>query len=93
MCKGIDAQVHVQFRPVEVILVADFARMTKPKPEDKERYATIDAGYIGQNLYLFCASAGLTTVVLEIDRTALRDALHLKPDQKIIIAQSVGYPK
>ena len=86
-------QDYVKVAPVEVILVADFARMTKPKPEDKERYATIDAGYIGQNLYLFCASAGLTTVVHEIDRTALRDALHLKPDQKIIIAQSVGYPK
>jgi nitroreductase len=63
------------------------------QPEDKERLATIDAGYISQNIYLFCASAGLATVVHETDRTGLREALHLKPGQKIIIAQSVGYPK
>jgi len=86
-------QDYVKVAPVALILVADFARMVKPKPEDKDRFATIDAGYISQNLYLFCASAGLATVVHEIDKTELREALHLKPDQKIIIAQSVGYPK
>jgi len=86
-------QDYVKVAPVALILVADFARMVKPKPEEKDRYATIDAGFISQNFYLFCASAGLATVVREIDKNELREALHLKPDQKIIIAQSVGYPK
>jgi nitroreductase len=86
-------QDFVKVAPVALILVADLTRLTKAKPEDKARYATIDAGYISQNIYLFCASAGLATVVHETDRTGLREALHLKPDQKIIIAQSVGYPK
>lgn len=86
-------QDYVKVAPVALILVADFARMVKPKPEEKDRLATIDAGYISQNFYLFCTSAGLATVVHETDQTALREVLRLKPDQKIIIAQSVGYPK
>jgi SagB-type dehydrogenase family enzyme len=86
-------QDYVKVAPVALILVADFARMVKPKPEEKDRLATIDAGYISQNFYLFCASAGLATVVHETDQTGLREVLRLKPDQKIIIAQSVGYPK
>lgn len=88
-------QEFVKVAPVELIFVADLARMVKPKPEDKERYATIDTGYISQNVYLYCASAGLATVVHELDREKkeLRDALRLKPEQKIIIAQAVGYPK
>lgn len=87
------SQDFVKVAPVALIFVADLTRLTKAQPEDKERYATIDAGFISQNIYLFCASAGLATVVHETDRTGLREALQLKPDQKIIIAQSVGYPK
>jgi nitroreductase len=85
-------QDFVKVAPVALILTADLTRLTKAQPEDKERLATIDAGFISQNIYLFCASAGLATVVHETDRTGLREALHLKPEQKIIIAQSVGYP-
>lgn len=87
------SQDFVKVAPVTLVLVADLARQTKAKREDKEGYAAFDAGCIGQNIYLFCASAGLAAVVHETDRTGLREALHLKPDQKIIIAQSVGYPK
>lgn len=79
--------------PVALIFVADLSRLTKAKPEDKERYAAIDTGYISQNIYLYCASAGLATVVHELDRKPLLEALHLQPEQSIIIAQSVGYPQ
>ena len=86
-------QDYVKVAPVALILVADLTRLTKAQPEDRERLATIDAGFISQNIYLFCASAGLATVVHETDRTGLREALRLKPGQKIIIAQSAGYSK
>ena len=53
-----------------------------------------DAGVISENVYLFCASEGLATVVrANIDRDALAKELKLKPEQKITLAQSVGYPK
>ncbi len=79
--------------PVALILVADMPRLSKAKPEDRDFYATIDAGFISQNIYLFCASEGLATVVHDLDRPTLARAMQLKPEQKIVIAQAVGYPK
>jgi nitroreductase len=53
-----------------------------------------DTGFISENVYLFCASEGLATVVrANIDRDALAKELKLRPEQKIILAQSVGYPQ
>ncbi len=61
---------------------------------DRQVLIGTDTGVITQNVYLFCASEGLATVVLaSIDRDALAKELKLKPEQKIILAQSVGYPK
>lgn len=78
--------------PIALILVADHARMTKAKPDDRAFYAAIDAGFISQNIYLYCASAGLATVVHDLDRAPLAKAMQLRPEQKIVIAQAVGYP-
>lgn len=79
--------------PVTLIFVADYARMQSAKPEQKELYSTFDAGCISQNIYLFCASAGLATVVHELDRTPLTEAMKLRPDQRIVFAQAVGFPR
>lgn len=76
-----------------LLLVADQARMAKAKPEQRDFYAAIDAGFICQNAYLYCASAGLATVVHELDRAPLAQAMNLRPEQRIVIAQSVGFPK
>ena len=85
-------QAFAKEAPLTLVLVADYSRM-KAKPEDKDRYATIDAGFIAQNVYLFCASAGLGAVVHDLDRRTLAEAMKLRPDQQIVIAQAVGYPK
>ena len=62
--------------------------------EEKRNYAYIDTGYISQNAYLFCASEGLATVArASVDRKALAQKLDLRPDQLIVLAQSVGHPK
>ena len=86
-------QDYVKAAPVALIFVADLSRLGKAKAEERERYAGIDTGYISQNIYLFCASEGLASVVHEVDRRQLPTLLRLKPEQKIILAQSVGYPK
>ena len=79
--------------PVTLVFVADFARMEKWSAEEKKNYAGIDVGYISQNAYLFCASEGLATGArASVDRQALGRKLKLRPDQMIILAQSVGYP-
>jgi len=80
--------------PVNLIFVADLARMGTSSLEEKKAYANIDVGYISQNAYLFCASEGLATAArASVDRNALGTKLKLRPDQMIILAQSVGYPK
>jgi len=86
-------QDYVKVAPVALIFVADLSRLVKAKPEERERYAGIDTGYISQNIYLFCASEGLASVVHELDRRQLPGLLKLKSDQRLILAQSVGYPK
>jgi nitroreductase len=79
--------------PLTVIFVADCARMKSAKPEQQDFYSAFDAGCISQNIYLFCASAGLATVVHDLDRKPLAEAMKLRSDQKIVFAQAVGFPK
>ena len=79
--------------PVNLIYVADLSRFNQAEPESRRFYAAFDAGCISQNVYLYCASAGLATVVHELDRKPLIAALNLKPDQQIILAQAVGFSK
>ena len=79
--------------PVVLIYVADLPRLTKAKPDQREFYAGIDTGFISQNIYLYCASKGLATVVYALDRAPLAAAMKLRPEQKVILAQAVGYPR
>jgi nitroreductase len=79
---------------VNLVYVADHRRMGKGSKEEQDLYAAADTGFISENVYLFCASEGLATVVRgSIDREALAKAMLLRPDQKIILAQTIGYPK
>ena len=79
--------------PVVLIFVADLPRLAMAKPEQREFYAAFDSGCVSQNIYLYCASEGLATVVYDLDRAPLATAMKLRPEQKIILAQVVGYPK
>jgi SagB-type dehydrogenase family enzyme len=87
-------QSYVQEAPVNLVYVADFSRMSRGTEEDKVFYSAADTGFISQNVYLYCASEGLATVVRgSVDKPALTKAMKLRPDQRVILAQSVGYPK
>ena len=87
-------QPFVKDAPMNLIYVADHARLTGSSQEDKDLYSAADAGFISENVYLFCASEGLATVVrASLDRQALAAVMKLRPDQKIILSQTVGYPK
>jgi SagB-type dehydrogenase family enzyme len=87
-------QPFVEEAPVNLVYVADLTRMTEATPEDKAWYSGPDAGFIAQNVYLFCASEGLAVVVRGmVDRRALGELMSLTPEEKIILAQTIGYPK
>jgi len=86
-------QDFVKDVPVNLIFVADLSKITA-SDSDKVFYSAIDTGYISQNVYLFCASEGLATVVRNlVDKPALSKIMNLKSNQTIVITQSVGYPK
>jgi len=86
-------QNWVHKAPIILIYVADFADM-KGGEADNTFYAAADSGYISQNVYLFCASEGLATSVIgSIDKPTLTKKMGLRKDQRIILAQPVGYPE
>mgnify|MGYP001135414510 CR=1 FL=1 len=87
-------QSFVKDVPVNLVYVADFSKMGRASQQDKVFYSAADTGFIAQNVYLYCASEGLATVVRGlIDKPALAKEMNLRPEQKVILAQSVGYPQ
>jgi hypothetical protein len=48
---------------------------------------------MAQNVYLFCASAGLSTVVRAwFDHAGLSEVMGLSADHELLLAQTVGHP-
>ena len=87
-------QSFVKDAPLNLVYVVDLARMKNASESDKQLYSSADVGFIAQNVYLYCASQGLAVVVRgSIDRTALSRLMKLRSEQRIILAQTVGYPK
>jgi nitroreductase len=88
-------QPFVRDAPVTLVLVADPERMKGAEKDPEQRqWMWADAGFICQNVYLFCASEGLATGVRAlVDRPALAKALGLPERMVVLLAQSVGYPK
>jgi nitroreductase len=87
-------QDFVATAPLNLVYVAHGERMEDVSPEERRLYASVDAGFIGQNVYLYCASEGLATVFRgAVDVQKLGTRMQLGPGQFVTFAQSVGYPK
>lgn len=85
-------QDFVADAPLNLVYVADFSKMSDSREEERSFVAGADAGCIAQNVCLYCAGAGLGTVVRGlINRRELAHALGLRPTQRIALAQTVGY--
>jgi nitroreductase len=85
-------QDFVSVAPLNLVYVADMTILKEVAPEDRALCAATDVGFIGQNVYLFCTSEGLATVVRGwLDKISLAKALHLPNEKTIILAQTVGY--
>lgn len=87
-------QDFVDEAPLDLVYMADYTRMNRVPVEQRESYASVAAGAIVQNVYLFAVSNGLATVIRAwIDRTAIADALGLAHDQQVLLSQTIGYPR
>jgi hypothetical protein len=86
--------------PVILIYVADIAKYAKAQfqepglkdPEIQKSYYNVAAGLIAGNVYLFAASQGLAAWFHNCNKPALAAELKLRPDQRVLYAQTIGYP-
>ncbi|RPI46656.1 MAG: SagB/ThcOx family dehydrogenase [Betaproteobacteria bacterium] len=80
--------------PLDLVYVADHWHLSAAPAEERFAYSAVAAGAIAENVYLYCASAGLATVVRGwLDCAALAQALRLSEHEHVVIAQTVGYPR
>ena len=87
-------QDFVATAPLNLVYVAHGERMTDISSEERRLYASVDTGFIGQNVYLFCASEGLATVFRgAVDYPKLARTLQLPDQQFVTFAQTVGYSR
>lgn len=86
-------QDFVARAPLELLYVAHGERMDVPA-EERRLYASVDAAFIGQNVYLFCASEGVGSVFRgAFDQTELASLLQLGDQQFVTFVQTVGYSR
>lgn len=95
--KDTGSQGFVADAPLNIVYVADLGkRGIKEGAEVKDSdlfFTYSDAGFIAQNVYLYCASANLGCVVRgSVPAASLASELALRPNQRIILAQTVGVP-
>lgn len=87
-------QEYVGDAALNIIYVADYSKFGDRAQDLNVIAASTTSGFIGQNVYLFCASEGLATVFRgRIDKEALAKKMGLRQNQGITYCQSVGYPK
>jgi len=87
-------QDFVATASLNFVYVADSARMGNASKEDQRPYAFTDTGFIGQNVYLFCAFEGLACVFrASVDRERPARSLRIRNNQFVTCAQSIGYPR
>jgi nitroreductase len=80
---------------LNLVYVADMTKLNRPATDPQQMLNVgADAGFIAENVYLFCASEGLATVVrASVAKAPLAKILQLRETQVIVLAQTVGFPK
>jgi hypothetical protein len=87
--------------PVHLFYIADPSRydlgpgQPDPRigdPEVQKSYYYTDTGFIAQNVYLFAAAHGLAAWFRNCRREDAAREFRLRPEQRVLFAQSVGFP-
>lgn len=78
--------------PLDLVYVANLARMHEIAVSQREPFASASAGAIVQNVYLFCAGVGLAAAARGwLNRSALAVEMRLPRDSVAVLAQTVGH--
>ncbi len=92
--KEAGEQAYVGTAPLNIVFVCNKSKINSKNESGLIEATYANSGFISQNIYLFCASEGLSTVVRAmIDKAKLAKVMNLTDDQLITLAQTVGYPK
>ena len=68
------------------------ALVSDKSKQEGELWRGVSVGAVSQNIYLWCASEGLNTVVRgSFDREALGRDLKLSENQTVLLVQTVGF--
>ncbi|MCF8217999.1 MAG: SagB/ThcOx family dehydrogenase [Bacteroidales bacterium] len=85
-------QEFVLEAPVIFLLVSDFSRFDRGDQEQKFTWANMDAGFVGQNILLYCASENFATVPrAQMNKDKLRDILDLEDSQHLMLNFPVSH--
>jgi len=88
------SQDYVASAPLNLIYAADLGKFPSGKEQEKQMAAGIDLGHFSENVYLYCASAGLNVVSrTSINPGELAKLLKLETNVRPLMGQTVGYPK
>ena len=83
--------------PVFLVLVGDVSRYPQGLAQQRqlvESFSAMDAGYVSQNICLYCAAAKLATVPrASMNKEVLQKALKLTDTQVLLLNNPVGYAK
>ncbi|EIF30834.1 nitroreductase [Burkholderia sp. Ch1-1] len=78
--------------PLDLVYVVRTSRILEMPAQQRERFSAVTAGAIAQNVSLYCASAGLASVIRGwINPRLLANALSLNEDELPILTQTVGF--
>lgn len=92
--KDTGMQAYVGEAPVNIVFVCNKSKINSKSESGLIEATYANSGFISQNIYLFCASEGLSTVVrASIVKEKLAKIMNLTDDQMITLAQTIGYPK
>ena len=81
-------QEFVAKAALNLIFVSDMDKASS------REYAFTSCGFVAQNVYLYCASEGLGSVVRgSFNKDVLSKLLNLKPSQEVLLTQTVGWPE
>jgi nitroreductase len=98
--KDTGRQAFVTVAAVTLVFVADLDKFDSPSAknkmpdEEKTKNALLAVGCQMQNVGLYCASEGLGAVVRGyVDQNSFGKLINARPTQKVLCAETVGYPK
>jgi len=85
---------------VNIFYVADIAKYAEAPfqepglkdPEVQKSYCYLATGLVAGNVYLFAASQGLAAWFHNCNKVNTAKEFKLRPEQRVLFAQTVGYP-